>query len=198
MDDKEVFLITQRQYDIIMRQGLENLPQESGGFLGGKDNKILGIMPVFNQSLYDKTETFAITSEDYLRAHEFFESHGLTYLGLYHSHPKGLPEPSHQDLTHQHKYHFIVGLRNPKNPEFSAFQTYGYQVRRIPIQVLDNKGVAIIDLQKKGETHLKDGDLSTESQRLAQLIENIKQEQIEYPKLKNPNPFNAAGFSTIA
>ena len=68
----DVFIITQRHYEIIVQQAVKNYPEESGGFLGGENNTIKAILPVFNQHLYDRTKTYAITDDDILRAHRFF------------------------------------------------------------------------------------------------------------------------------
>ena len=110
------FKITKRHYDIIINQGHTNWPQECGGFLGGKDMTISAILPTFNSHLYNKTDTFAITSEDIHRAHAFFEQHGLEYYGVYHTHPKATAEPSDQDLRNIQRYMFIISYLNKKHP----------------------------------------------------------------------------------
>ena len=54
-----VFKITKRHYDTITKQAIDNLPQEVGGFLGGKEDVIQAILPMFNKHLFNKTDTFA-------------------------------------------------------------------------------------------------------------------------------------------
>ena len=44
-----MFIITERQYSIIMKQAQACYPQETGGFLGGRENTILGILPIPNK-----------------------------------------------------------------------------------------------------------------------------------------------------
>ena len=102
------FKITQRHYDIIIKQSRDNLPQESGGFLGGKNGLIQAILPNFNMFEGNRTDTFGLTQEDMLRAHEFFQKHNLTFYGVYHTHPNGIPFPSTGDLKTNQKHHFIL------------------------------------------------------------------------------------------
>jgi len=192
-----LFKITQRQYEIIIRQALENLPCESGGFLGGSDDMIKGVFPVYNQHLGDSTSTFEISSEDLERAHRFFQKHQLDYYGVYHTHPKGLPEPSLQDLKNNQRFLFIIGLRNPQDPVFAAYQATGLHAERIPIQVVDNKGVTVLDLHK-GQSKLSESNIVFEAQRLQNVYEDILHERAIYPKLKPISPFDTSQFSTIA
>ena len=149
------FRITKKHYDIILKQGLDNYPKEVGGFLGGTDGMIQAIQPLFNQHLFNRTDTFSFTPEDVERAHAFFKKHNLTYYGLYHSHPKGIPEPSEADINTGHKFHFILGLRDNNNPVFNAFIVNGKIATQIPFTVVDDKGFSSVDLhtgQKKDGT----------------------------------------------
>lgn len=192
-----IFKITQRQYEIIIRQTLENLPCESGGFLGGSDDCIKGVLPVYNQNIGDSTSTFAISTEDIDRAHRFFEKHQLEYYGVYHSHPKGIPEPSTQDLRNIQRYLFIIGLKNPKDPIFNAFRTTGYHAQRVPIQVIDNKGFTVLDL-KENQSKASESPFLEEARRLENFYQDILHERMKYQKLDPVIPFDNSEFSTIA
>ena len=66
------FSITQRHYDIIIKQVQQNYPYESGGFIGGKDGLISAIFPVFNQDYSGKTRLQF--PEDIQRAHCFWKN----------------------------------------------------------------------------------------------------------------------------
>src|SRR3989339_2213373 len=185
------FNITQHQYDIILRQALENLPYECGGFLGGKENKILGVLPTINKNYNNSTDFFIIDSDDILRAHEFFNKHNLQYLGVYHTHPHGLPEPSEQDLKNIQKFLFIIGLKNPSNPEFNAFETLSGKAYPIPIKVVDNKGYTILDLHS-GQQKMSEGAMEVEMNRLQIMINDIRNERAQYPRM---NPVDLFGNS---
>ena len=137
--------ISKRHYDLVIKQAYDNHPQECGGFLGGKDDKILAVFPIFNQHLYNKTDTFAVSSEDVTRAHAFFQKHGLNYFGVYHTHPNATAEPSAQDLNHIQRYMFIIGMVQFKQPDFAAYSVTGKQYKRLPLEIVDHQNV--VDIQ---------------------------------------------------
>lgn len=201
------FRISNRHYSIILKQAQDNLPQESGGFLGGKDFLIQAILPVFNQHLFNKTNTYSITGEDIERAHRFFAKHQLDYYGVYHTHPKGIPYPSHQDISTGHKYHFIVGLQNPENPIFCAYEIKGLTPVQVPLVVISDKAFSILDIHQPTQekidaqaafipkTQVK-RDPKSEALRLDQMLDNIKKEKPSYEK-QDPL-LRGSDFSTLA
>ncbi|MBT6121454.1 hypothetical protein HOH45_08340 [bacterium] len=190
------FKITQRHYDIIIKQSRDNLPQESGGFLGGKNGLIQAILPNFNMFEGNRTDTFGLTQEDMLRAHEFFQKHNLTFYGVYHTHPNGIPFPSTGDLKTNQKHHFIIGMKNPDKPIFNAFICKGMNYTQIPLKVVDMKGLNIKDIHgDKAPTSLD--QMVTEHSQIDSVISNIvNQKENKYEKLDGPN-LNS-DFSTLA
>ncbi len=198
------FRITQRHYDIIIKQALTNYPQESGGFLGGKDFLIQAILPTFNQYLFNKTDTFGVNSDDFQRAHEFFKKHNMSYYGVYHTHPNAAAYPSKQDIATGQKYHFIVGLRDTKRPEFLAYEIINSQPISVPLRLVNDKHFSVVDIQHHSKeasqvpskpNEIKRDPLS-EAAMLNQMIDNIKQDKKNYPKL---DPLrDGSDFSTLA
>lgn len=140
--------ITKRHYDLVIKQAKDNYPEECGGFLGGLDDTIKAVYPIFNQHLYNKTDTFAITSEDIARAHAFFEKHGLRYFGVYHTHPKATADPSAQDLSHIQRYMFIISLLDLNHPDFAAYVVNGRAYNRIPLHIINHQDV--VDIHAPG------------------------------------------------
>jgi proteasome lid subunit RPN8/RPN11 len=216
-----MFKITKRHYDIIIKQAQTNHPQECGGFLGGKDLTISAILPTFNAHLYNKTDTFAVTSEDILRAHEFFDKHGLEYFGIYHTHPKASATPSDQDLRNVQRFMFIISLQNFDFPDFAAYEVNGKEYKRLPLSVLTKEADVVdihggqkaqdvaaqnarsgndgrIILPKKTAPRTKAGDLIQEMNRMNDMFNQyITEDKISYPKLKKPRKGDD-GFSTLA
>jgi len=194
------FTITQRHYDIIIKQAQDNYPQECGGFIGGKDLEIKAIFPIFNQHLYNKTDTFALSSEDIARAHQFFDKHQLQYFGIYHTHPKGAAIPSKQDLMHIQKYMFIISLRDKNRPDFATFEVFGKKYNRLPLKI--TKGpVDVVDIHGSSVNQISSapkGDLVDELQQLDGMIKDIQDQKIKYPKLKPKKGSDSSGFSTFA
>jgi proteasome lid subunit RPN8/RPN11 len=192
-----MFIITERQYNIIMQQAQACYPQESGGVLGGRDNTILGVLPIANKFLYDRTETFALSNDDIDTAYRFLEKHNLEFVGIYHSHPKGLPYPSDQDLAHNQKYLFIIGLRDRYNPELYAWRTENGKVYGEDIKIMSDFGVSVVDI-KTGKPKLSENAPPKELDRLAHMIDDlIAGKKPEYPRL-DPTHWDASTFSTFA
>ena len=56
-----MFTISQRQYDIVIKQALDNYPYETGGAFVGDENVIKGVMPIYNQADGDQKKQFGFT-----------------------------------------------------------------------------------------------------------------------------------------
>jgi proteasome lid subunit RPN8/RPN11 len=192
-----MFIITERQYKIIMHQAQACYPQESGGILGGRENSILGVLPIPNKHLYNRTEVFGLSGEDIDRAHRFLAKHNLDYLGVYHTHPKGIPYPSEQDLAHHQKYLFIIGLSDRYNPELRAFRVEGKKIYPEDIKIVSDIGVTVIDV-RTGKSKLSESAAREEIDKLAHMIDDIiAGKEPEYRRLK-PTKWDASTFSTFA
>tara|TARA_B100001113_G_scaffold347414_1_gene339799 strand:- start:1162 stop:1764 length:603 start_codon:yes stop_codon:yes gene_type:complete len=196
------FRITKRHYSIILKQGLDNLPIEAGGFLGGNDGLIKAVHPLLNAYLHNRTNTFSFTSEDVDRAHRFFKKHDLDYYGLYHTHPKGVAYPSDADIKTGQKYHFILSLKDVKKPVFNAFVIINYQPKQIPLNVVNLSGVKPVDIHDVVNNKKKEKSMvlspDEESRLLNYNIEVIKDEKkVDYPVLPPKDKFNS-DFSTLA
>ena len=192
-----MFIITERQYNIIMQQAQACYPQESGGILGGTDNKIMAVLPIANKNIYDRTKEFALWKEDTERGYAFLEKYNMQYLGIYHTHPQGVPYPSDQDLSHGQKYLFIIGLRDRYNPELRAWRCEGKKVYQEDIKIISDQGITVIDV-KTGKPKLSQNTTKEEMDRLALMINAmIEGRDPSYLKLA-PSKWDASSFSTFA
>ena len=192
-----MFTITERQYNIILRQAEACYPQETGGILGGRENTILGVLPIPNKHLYDRTQTFAMTQDDIDTAYHFLVKHKLEYLGVYHTHPKGIPFPSAQDLSYNQKYLFIIGLQDRYNPELYAWRVENGKVYSEDIKIMSDSGVTVVDI-RTGKPKLSENVSKVEMDRIAQIIDDIiAGREPTYPKLET-NRWDPASFSTFA
>jgi proteasome lid subunit RPN8/RPN11 len=192
-----MFVITERQYSIIMKQAQACYPQETGGILGGRENTILGVLPIANKVAQDRTEVFGINAEDIERAYHFLVKHDLEYLGVYHTHPRGIPFPSEQDLAHHQKYLFIIGLQDRYNPELYAWRVEEGRVISEDIKIISDIGITVVDIMT-GKPKLSENATSREMDRLALMIDDIVAgKELEYPKMK-PVKWDASTFSTLA
>jgi proteasome lid subunit RPN8/RPN11 len=192
-----MFIITERQYNIIMQQAQACYPQETGGILGGRENTILGVLPIPNKHLYDRTEAFAISDDDVDLAYRFLAKHNLEYLGVYHTHPKGVAYPSAQDLTHNQRYLFIISLQDRYNPELYAWRVENGKIYAENIKIMSDIGVTVVDI-KTGKPKLSENLTRKELDRLADMIDDmIAGRKPIYPKL-DPTHWDASTFSTFA
>jgi len=189
-----VFIITNRQYDLIMHQAQACYPQEAGGILGGRENVILGVLPVFNQFLYDRTKTFGMTADDIDRGYRFLAKHDLEYYGIYHSHPKGIPYPSREDLSHNQRYHFIISLADRYNPILMAWEVAGSQIIQVPIQIVDEGLVEQMYLSPEKPSISEAAP--DEMTKLAGMISDIIEGKIRYNK--EAPKWDSSTFSTTA
>ncbi|MBU0629973.1 MAG: Mov34/MPN/PAD-1 family protein [Candidatus Margulisbacteria bacterium] len=192
-----MFIITERQYSIIMKQAQDCWPMETGGFLGGHDNKILGVLPIPNKNPGDQTTQFALTGDDIELAYRFLVKHKLEYLGVYHTHPRGIPYPSPQDLAHNQKYLFIVGLQDRRKPELYAWRVENKQVFAEDIKIISDFGATVIDI-RTGQPKLTENSAKEAADKLAHDIDTmISGKMPDYPKLE-PGDWDPSTFSTYA
>jgi [CysO sulfur-carrier protein]-S-L-cysteine hydrolase len=189
-----MFTITRRQFDMIMHQAQACYPQEAGGILGGREDIILGILPVFNQNLYDRTKNFGMTADDIDRGYRFLEKYNLEYYGIYHSHPKGIAYPSKQDLSHNQRYHFIISLADRYNPVLMAWEVAKGEILQVPIRIVDERFVEQMYLspEKPGLAESAPNEMT----KLTGMIRDMLKGKLVYPK--EPPKWDSSSFSTKA
>ncbi|MEK9658164.1 MAG: Mov34/MPN/PAD-1 family protein [bacterium] len=202
------FQITQRHYDIILKQGLDLLPIEAGGFLGGdgKTGLVKAIFPIFNQHLEVQTDTFGFTAEDMSRALKFFDEHKLDYFAMYHTHPKGVAYPSQTDIDTGHTFHFILSLRDKDKPDFRSYYIYNKKPIEQEFKVISNTGTSKKDLKNS----VPEYDASTQAlmkqqddtQELSEKLDQLKHQGEEghqsSPYKKNTSFDPNSDFNTLA
>ena len=190
-----MFKITERQYLIIMRQAQGCYPYETGGILGGKEQTVLGVLPIYNKDLNKPKESYGITTEDLLRGEAFLKKYDLEFLGLYHTHPQGVPFPSDKDLSHGQKYLFIIGLADRYNPELRAYRIEQGEIVPEPIKIISDEGMTVLDIHADKPLLAQNATL-LEMQQLSDMIDDIIYGEAKYPKM--PPVWEASNFSTMA
>lgn len=94
-----MYIITVKHFHTIIQHCLDYLPYEAGGFLGGRENAILGIFPLNNFAGFEGKEKFEVASYMSAPVYEYFKKNKMRVVGFYHSHPeRSLPIPSRQDV----------------------------------------------------------------------------------------------------
>ena len=124
-----MYVITIKHFNTIVQHCLDYLPYEAGGFLGGKENVILGIFPLNNFAGFEGKEKFEVASYMTSSVYEYFAQNKMKVIGFYHSHPdRDLPIPSKQDVlaslvTPGVKSNLIVSVNNLLDVNVALFET---------------------------------------------------------------------------
>ena len=195
------FEITEKHYKTLIKQGLDNLPYETGGFLGGKNGQIQAILPTFNKDWDENKDVYALANEDIYRAHAFFEKHGLTYYAVYHTHPNGIPYPSEADIATGQQYHFILSYKDDKFVAFNCFRIDNKEPIQLPLIVIPDKGFESKELKKKINLNTKKTKqkIISEEDDLNQRLHNILDDKPNmYKKMKPKDGELNSDFSTFA
>ena len=143
------FKITNKHYQTLIKQGFDNLPYETGGFVGGKDGVITGILPTFNKDWDNSTDVFKIDDTDMQRAHSFFAKHNLKFFGIYHTHPTGIAYPSEADINTGQRFHFIISYRDQSNPDFRVYLIENKKPIEIKLTVIADSGFSSLSSEKE-------------------------------------------------
>lgn len=90
----------------------QHYPNECCGFLWGSGGKIMLAGETANMSEYDKQEHFEISSSAFMEAEKFADTHALTLMGIFHSHPDaaGVPSEKDQESAFPNFLYFIVAV----------------------------------------------------------------------------------------
>lgn len=106
-------VIVRRHFDTIVQQCIDHYPYETGGFIGGKGDLILGIYPVPNLMYFfykDRTQ-YMFDEISHAKAARMFSDYGIDLMGIYHSHPESEePYMSPGDFMADRAYNFYVSL----------------------------------------------------------------------------------------
>ncbi|RAP27362.1 hypothetical protein DID74_00695 [Candidatus Marinamargulisbacteria bacterium SCGC AG-333-B06] len=195
------FEITEKHYKTLIKQGLDNLPYETGGFLGGKKGQIQAILPTFNKDWDQNKDVYALANEDIQRAHAFFKKHGLIYYAVYHTHPNGIPYPSEADIATGQQYHFILSYKDDKFEAFNCFRIDNRVPTQLPLRVIPDKGFDSKELKKKVPLNNKETkqDVISDEDDLNQRMHNILDDkQNKYEKRAPKDGELNSDFSTFA
>ncbi len=186
------FRFLQRHYDMLSDQVLKNHPNETGGFLGGKDGTIQLVLPVFNQVLENKQARFGIQSEDIHRAHELCAKYGMKYYGMYHNHPSGANRPSFQDMNHVQRYLFILTLNHRNALKITAYRAAGRQPIPVPVVVVSSVGA-----EPSARSDQPTG-VYEELDYLNNQLHGLRTQSLQYPRYDADDRSSGTTFNTLA
>jgi len=116
---------------------------ECCGLLAASDGVITQVFPASNAAS-DTATSYEIAPEELLRLLRAIRAVGLTFAGIYHSHPKGASEPSARDVAqafYPAAAYFIVspqdGLSNTdQRHAVRAFSIFNGKVQELLLEIL--------------------------------------------------------------
>lgn len=132
---KEIVKMSQRIYKTILIEVKKELPNEGCGFISGSENVCKTIWPMRNSE--PSPYSFAIDPDE----HDQVMNHMLlkkeAFIGIYHSHPFGIPVPSRDDVAYAHYpelYYFIAAVGGGKE-ELRCYKIHNGKVKHIDIVI---------------------------------------------------------------
>ena len=138
----------------IADQAALHYPKEVCGLLAGSGKRIMKAFPVSN--IADKPETqYQLQPDEQLKALKQIDADRLTWIGIYHSHPKSRPIPSPADIQQASDdglLHLIVSLRHSE-PKLKLWRIQTAAVTPIELifdteSSLDDSNEPLSDKQK--------------------------------------------------
>ena len=127
--------ITQKIFDDIIAQALEEQPRECCGLLGGRDGDAQSRYALTNRSPQPETQYFA-APEDLFVAMRQMRAAGEELTAIYHSHPRSAAYPSQTDIElafYPQAVYLIITLE--PQVEMRAFRINGQDVNEIEIEL---------------------------------------------------------------
>ena len=97
----EILFINKKVYVAMLDHVVRCLPEEGCGLIAGNENKACRIFELENAK-HSATE-FMCEPIGMIKAFEVIEQSSMELIGIYHSHPNGLEQPSKKDLK-DHSY----------------------------------------------------------------------------------------------
>lgn len=96
MDDPVPF--TPAAHHALITEAMLASPAECCGVLGGRDGRVVAVIPIRNVAVDPETR-FELDPAELVGARRALHEEGLDVAGFYHSHPRTSPEPSSYDVA---------------------------------------------------------------------------------------------------
>ncbi|TMU87710.1 M67 family metallopeptidase [Bacillus sp. BHET2] len=127
--------MSKRVYMRIMLEVRKGLPNEACGFISGKNNHCLTTWPMTNTDPSPYSFAIDLDEQDWVIKNMLKKNE--SFLGIYHSHPFGIPVPSRDDVAYSQYpelFYFIAAIGGRKE-ELRCYKINNGKVRHIEIVV---------------------------------------------------------------
>ncbi|MGJ3240484.1 MAG: M67 family metallopeptidase [Anaerolineae bacterium] len=126
-------------------------PEEACGVIGGYAGCVEQIVLMDNVASEPCTR-YELGANEQLKVLKAFEAQGLTWIGVYHSHPQGKPIPSPTDIAHAERHtpnliHLIIGMKD-QQVRLQAWHIHDGQVDEVQLLVGNQRGKPIKPLPR--------------------------------------------------
>jgi len=123
-------ILTESQRNILSKQAIEQVPNESCALLFGKtENDQLVVKDLF---LTENTEKSPISNEQLIQGYQEAEEKKLEVIGIFHSHPNSEPYPSNTDKKFMKINPVVWVIFSCLSKNFQAY-TLDSEIIEIPI-----------------------------------------------------------------
>lgn len=118
-----MFILKEEFKQAIIKQCLEEFPNEACGILAGKNNTVEKLYLMTN---IDKSpQSYIMDPKEQLKVQKEMRALGLEMVGIYHSHTASQARPSARDIEevfYPDAFYLIVSLKDKNNPQIRAFK----------------------------------------------------------------------------
>jgi len=114
--------------------------EECCGLLAGRDGVITHLFPAENVA-EDRSKNYELAPTEIVRLMREFRAAGLQFLGIYHSHPNGLNEPSPRDIAlayYSEEAYFIVSPQPGAPRPVRAFSIRDGRARELELAIVED------------------------------------------------------------
>ena len=123
--------------DEIVRQALDERPNECCGLIGGRDGRATTVYPAANAEA--SPFRYSISPAEQLELINRIDDAGEELVAIYHSHTKTEPFPSQTDVNLASGWPdatwVIISLKDPERPEVRAFRIVGERIEDVDLEV---------------------------------------------------------------
>jgi [CysO sulfur-carrier protein]-S-L-cysteine hydrolase len=133
-------ILTRSQIDQLVAQARRDVPNETCGLIGGKDDRALQIYPLRNVDDDPRIRYLAEPLELLHAIRDVEEAHDWQVLAIYHSHPATRAYPSPTDVArafYPDAVYILISLMNPELAQVRGFQIKEEKISEITLQVED-------------------------------------------------------------
>lgn len=125
--------------EAIIRQAVQELPNESCGYLAGVGDEIREGIPMINVD--HSPEHFSFDPAEQFQALKTARSKELSLIAVYHSHPETPARLSEEDirLANDPRIVYIIVSLAGDAPEIRGYRVNNKEVTEVPIQIIEGE-----------------------------------------------------------